>query len=46
MGKITKLAVFDFDGTLVDTPLPENGRKEYKAKTGQDWPFLDGGVNR
>jgi FMN phosphatase YigB (HAD superfamily) len=39
MGKITKLAVFDFDGTLVDTPLPENGRKEYKAKTGQDWPF-------
>lgn len=39
MGEITKLAVFDFDGTLVDTPLPEFGKKEYKEKTGKDWPF-------
>lgn len=39
MGEITKLSVFDFDGTLVDTPLPDKGRKEYKEKTGQDWPF-------
>jgi len=39
MGKITKLAVFDFDGTLVDTPLPEFGKQEYKEKTGKDWPF-------
>ncbi len=38
MGKITKLSVFDFDGTLVDTPLPEEGKKTYKEKTGKDWP--------
>lgn len=38
MGKITKLSVFDFDGTLVDTPLPEEGKKIYKQKTGKDWP--------
>ena len=39
MGKITKLSVFDFDGTLVDTPLPDYGKAEYKKKTGEDWPF-------
>ena len=39
MKEITKLAVFDFDGTLVDTPLPDVGKKEYKEKTGKDWPF-------
>lgn len=39
MKEITKLSVFDFDGTLVDTPLPEFGKKEYKEKTGKDWPF-------
>lgn len=39
MGKITKLSVFDFDGTLVDTPLPEFGKQDYKEKTGKDWPF-------
>ena len=38
MKKFTKLAVFDFDGTLVDTPLPEDGKKTYKQKTGKDWP--------
>jgi hypothetical protein len=38
MENFTKLAVFDFDGTLVDTPLPEDGKKEYKKKTGKDWP--------
>ncbi len=36
---MTKLSVFDFDGTLVDTPLPEFGKQEYKEKTGKDWPF-------
>jgi FMN phosphatase YigB (HAD superfamily) len=35
----TKLAVFDFDGTLMDTPLPVDGRKIYKEKTGQEWPY-------
>ena len=38
MEKINKLNVFDFDGTLVDTPLPQNGKKLYKEKTGNDWP--------
>lgn len=36
--QINRIAVFDFDGTLVDTPTPERGHQEYKAKTGQDWP--------
>jgi hypothetical protein len=36
---ITRIVVFDFDGTLVNSPLPENGRLEYKEKTGQDWPY-------
>ena len=35
---ITKLTIWDFDGTLVDTPLPEEGKKIYKQKTGKDWP--------
>ncbi len=39
MEKIIKLSVFDFDGTLVDTPLPEFGKKEYQEKTGKAWPF-------
>lgn len=34
----TKLAVFDFDGTLVDTPIPEDANKAiWKEKTGLDW---------
>ena len=37
--KITKIAIFDFDGTLMDTPEPETGRVIYKEKTGNDWPF-------
>lgn len=39
MRNITKLAVFDFDGTLVDTPLPDTGRKIYQEKTGKPWPY-------
>jgi FMN phosphatase YigB (HAD superfamily) len=35
----TKLAVFDLDGTLLDTPLPETGRKIYQEKTGKPWPY-------
>lgn len=38
MEKVTRLAVFDFDGTLVDTPLPDTGRGEYEQKTGKPWP--------
>lgn len=36
--KKTRLAVFDFDGTLFDTPLPDTGKDIFKEKTGQDWP--------
>ena len=36
--EITRFAVFDFDGTLIDTPLPEDGKKIWKEKTGTDWP--------
>jgi len=39
VGKITKISVFDFDGTLVDTPLPDTGKGEYEAKTGVKWPY-------
>lgn len=35
---VTRIAVFDFDGTLIDTPTTERGHEEYKTKTGQDWP--------
>ena len=36
---ITKISIFDFDGTLIDTPEPETGKVIYKEKTGNDWPF-------
>jgi len=38
MKNITKLAVFDFDGTLIMTPLPDTGRQQYREKTGKEWP--------
>lgn len=38
MKKIIKLAIFDFDGTLINTPLPDTGRQEYHDKTGNPWP--------
>jgi hypothetical protein len=37
---ITRIAVFDFDGTLVNTPMPDTGKAEYKEKTGNDWPYM------
>lgn len=37
-GNITRICVWDFDGTLVDTPTPDTGEAEYKQKTGKDWP--------
>lgn len=36
-GPITALHVFDFDGTLVRTPSPEEGKARYQAATGQAW---------
>ena len=35
----TKLSIFDFDGTLIDTPMPDTGRLQYKQKTGNVWPY-------
>lgn len=35
---ITKVSVFDFDGTLIDTMMPEEGKKIWKQKTGEDFP--------
>lgn len=36
----TKIKIFDFDGTLVDTTLPEEGKPIWKEKTGKDWPHI------
>jgi hypothetical protein len=37
--KIRKIAIMDFDQTLVNTPTPENGKEKYKEKTGSPWPY-------
>ncbi len=37
-GQPTVLNVFDFDGTLMNSPLPEEGKAKYKELTGQEWP--------
>jgi len=34
-----RLSVFDFDGTLIDSPMPETGKKEWEEKTGQPYPY-------
>lgn len=34
----TTLNVFDFDGTLMNSPLPDTGKQKYKEITGNDWP--------
>lgn len=35
---IKRICVLDFDGTLIISPLPEEGKLTYKEKTGKDWP--------
>lgn len=40
MKKITKLSIFDFDGTLISTPLPDAGKILYQEKTGKPWPHV------
>jgi hypothetical protein len=35
---IKKLISFDFDDTLVKSPLPNEGKLIWKEKTGEDWP--------
>ena len=33
-----ELHVWDFDGTLVNTPVPDTGRAQYERETGHPWP--------
>ena len=35
---INKIAIFDFDGTLMDTPHAEEGKIEWEEKTGSPYP--------
>lgn len=37
-GEPLVLNVFDFDGTLMNSPLPEEGKEKYKELTGNEWP--------
>ena len=41
-GKVTKLSIFDMDGTLLDSPTPENGKQKYKEVTGKEYPYEEG----
>jgi len=34
-----ELQVYDFDGTLVNTPVPEVGMAQYEEATGVPWPY-------
>ena len=43
---VEELLVYDFDGTLADTPTPITGKEMYKRKTGREWPITDGGVEK
>ncbi len=36
--EIKKLISFDFDDTLIKTPLPAEGKIIWKEKTGEEWP--------
>jgi len=36
---IQRLAVFDFDGTLIDSPEPENGKQFWQDKMGRQYPY-------
>ncbi len=35
---ITKISVFDFDGTLIESPMPDWGKAEYEKETGEPYP--------
>jgi len=37
---ITKFYIFDFDGTLMNTPLPNPGKQEYERLTGNKYPHI------
>lgn len=38
--EITKIAIFDFDGTLMNTPQAEEGKKQWEIKTGKPYPHI------
>ena len=38
--KKTVLNIFDFDGTLVNTQVPETGKTIWEEKTGNKWPHV------
>jgi hypothetical protein len=37
--KINRIAIFDFDGTLIDTDTPESGKTLWQKQFGFEWPF-------
>lgn len=37
--KINRIAIFDFDGTLIDTDTPESGKTLWQKEFGFEWPF-------
>lgn len=37
---ITKISIFDFDGTLMRTPHPEDGKKEWENFYNKDYPHI------
>jgi predicted GNAT family acetyltransferase len=39
-GVVKRLAVFDFDGTLMNSPHPEVGKQEWSEKTGEKYPHI------
>lgn len=38
--EINRIAVFDFDGTLVNSPTAEKGKVIYQEKIGNPWPHI------
>lgn len=39
MNDIKKISIFDFDGTLVDSPKPEDGMSIWEEVNGYEYPF-------
>jgi hypothetical protein len=37
---INKISIFDFDGTLMNTPHPEEGKKQWEEFTGKVYPHI------
>ena len=38
--KINKISIFDFDGTLMSTPHPEEGKEMWERKSGKKYPHI------